>query len=76
MFPLLLIATIKAYGSFVPFTLSLDNYNHVNFIEDLFELRFNLHIGTVYVEQEMDFVDGDISETILMHAYISVDGHV
>ena len=63
---LLIMVTICACGLFVPFTLPFEDDGHVSVSKDLLGLRFSLRIGTVYVEQEMYIVDGDISKTILM----------
>ena len=49
----------------MPFTLPLENDQHVKVSEDLLSLRFNLMIGSIYVEQEMYSMNGDILETIL-----------
>ena len=37
----------------MPFTLTLEDDHHVKVLEDLLSLRFNLRIGSMYVEQEM-----------------------
>ena len=76
LIPSLIIATICAHGSFVHFTLPLEDDGHVSVSNDLLGLKFNLQIGTMYVEQEMYIVDGDISESILMQKNRSEDGHV
>ena len=55
---------IRIYGSFVSFTLPLEDHGHVNVLENLLVLRFKLQIGTMYMKQEMYFVDCDISKTI------------
>ena len=60
------MATIKASGSFVPFTLPLEDDHHMKVSKDLFSLRFNLRIGSMYVEQELYFMNNDILETILL----------
>ena len=73
-FPLFLMATIRSYGSFVPFTLPLQDHGRVTVSEDLLSLRFNLQIGTMYVEQEMYSVDGEVSETILLQKNRCDDG--
>ena len=70
------IATIKATGSFVPFTLSLDDDQNVKVSKNLLSLRFNLQIGSMYVEQEMYSMNGDILETILIPKNIYQDGYV
>ena len=38
----------------------------MDFSEDLFSLTFNIHIGTMYLEQEMYFADGQVYEMILV----------
>jgi hypothetical protein len=60
------MATIRAHGSFVPFILSLQDDGHVSVSEDLLSLRFNLQIGTMYLEHEMYSTDGEVYETILV----------
>ena len=60
------MATIRAHGSFVPFILPLQDDGHVNVSEDLLSLRFNLQIGTMYLEQEMYSADGEVYETVLV----------
>ena len=60
------MATIRAHGSFVPFILPLQDDGHVTVSEDLLSLRFNLQIGSMYLEQEMYSADGDVYETILV----------
>ena len=56
------MATIEVFGSFVPLTLPLQDDHHVKVSEDLFNLRFNLRIRSIYVEQEMYLTNGDILE--------------
>jgi hypothetical protein len=70
------MATIITFGSFVPFTLPLDDDHHVKVSKDLISLRFNLRIGTMYVEQEMFSTNGNILETILIPKNKSQDGYV
>ena len=70
------MATNRAHGSFVPFTLPLGDDGHVCISEDLFSLRFDLWIGTMYVEQEMHNVDSDISKTILMQDNKTEDEYI
>lgn len=69
------MVTIRGSRSFVLFTLLLADQGHVSVSEDLFSLRFNLRIGTMYVEQEMYYVNGDILETILQYKTMNEDGH-
>ena len=61
-----LMTTIRAHESFIPFTLPLLDDGHVNVSKDFLSLRFNLQIGTMYLEQEMYFADGEVYETILV----------
>ena len=70
------MATIKASGSFVPFTLPLEDDHHVKVSEDLLSLRFNLRIGSMYVEQEMYSTNGDILETIFIWRSMCQNGYV
>ena len=60
------MAIIRAHGSFVPFILPLQHDGHVSVSEDLLSLRFNLQIGSMYLEQEMYSADGEVYETILV----------
>jgi hypothetical protein len=60
------MATTRAHGSFVPFILPLQDDGHVSVSEDLLSLRFNLQIGSMYLEQEMYSTDGEVYETILV----------
>ena len=60
------MATIKAHGSFVSFMLPLQDDGHVGVLEDPLSLRFNLQMGTVYIEQEMYAGDGQVCEIILI----------
>ena len=60
------MATIRAHESFVPFILPLQDDGHVSVSEDLLSLRFNLQIGTIYLEHEMYSADGKVYETILV----------
>ena len=68
------MATIRAHGSFVPFTLPLQDDGHVGVLEDLLSLRFNLQMGTMYLEQEMYFADGQVCETIMIQKNRIEDG--
>ena len=56
------MATIRAHGSFVPFMLPLHDDGHVGVSEDLLGLRFNLHIGTIYLKHDIYFADGEVYE--------------
>jgi hypothetical protein len=60
------MATIRAHGSFVPFILSLQNDGHVSVSKNLLSLRFNLQIGTMYLELEMYSADEEMYEMILV----------
>lgn len=71
-----LIPTIRAHDSLICLILPLVDDGHVSVPEDMLSLRFNLNIRTMYVEQEMYSMNGDISETILMQNNESDDGHV
>ena len=68
------MTTIRAHGSFVPFILSLQDDGHVNVTEDLLSLRFNLQVGTMYLEQEMYSTNGEVYETILVQKNITEVG--
>ena len=68
------IATIRGHGSIVPFTLPLQDNDHVGILEDLLNLRFNLQMGTMYIEQEMYSKDGQVCETILIQKNRTKDG--
>ena len=71
-FPYFMMATIRVFGSFVSFNLPLADQGYVNVSEDLLNLRFNLCIGTMYVEQEISSMDGDILEIILLQKTMKV----
>jgi hypothetical protein len=60
------MTTIRAHGSLVPFMLPFQDDGHVGVSENLLSLRFNLQIGTIYLEQEMYSADGEVYETILV----------
>ena len=60
----------------MPFSLSLEDDHHMKVLEDLLSLRFNLRIGSMYVEQEMYSTNGDILETSLILKNMSKDGYV
>ena len=70
------MASIEASGSFVPFILPLDDDHHVKVSKDLLSLKFNLQIGSMYVEQKMYSPNGDILETILIPKNMCQDGYV
>lgn len=61
-----IMATIKAIGSLIPFTLPLQDNEQVIVLEDMFGSRFNFQIGTMYVKQEMYFANGEVCKMILM----------
>ena len=69
------MATIKAFGSFMPFTLPLEDDHHVK-VSDLLKLRFGLRKGSIYVEQKMYYTNGTILETILIPKNLYQDGYV
>ena len=56
--------TIRATKSFVPFILSHEDDHHVKISKDLLILRFNLGIGSMYVEQKMHSPNSDILEIL------------
>ena len=60
------MTTIRSHGSFVFFMLPLQDDGHVDVSEDLLSLRFNLQIGTMYLEQQMYFANGKVYETMLV----------
>ena len=70
------MATIKVTGSLVSFTLSLENDQYVKVYEDLFSLRFNIRVRSMYVEQEMYSMNGDILETTLILKNMCENGYV
>lgn len=49
-FPYFQMVVIKTYGSFVSFTLPLEDDGHVSVSENVRSSRFNLQIETIYVE--------------------------
>ena len=66
------IATIKAHGTMLPFTLPLEDDGFAyNVYKLLFGSWFNLQIGTMYIHHEMCIVDGDVYETIMVHKNMS-----
>lgn len=58
------MATIRAHGSYVPFTMPLGVDDLAVISYDLLGLRFNSWIGTLLLEQKMYNKEGDISQTI------------
>ena len=48
--------------------------DHVGVLEDLFSLRFNIHMGTMYIEEKMYFADGQVCEPILIQKNRIEDG--
>ena len=60
------MTTIRAHGSFITFMLPLQDDGHVDVSEDLFNLKFNLQIGTMYLEQNMYSADEEVYETVLV----------
>lgn len=71
-----LIPTLKALDSLIPFILPLVDDGHVSVSEDMFRLRFNLNIRSMYLEQEMYTMDGDILKKISMQNNKIDDSHV
>lgn len=68
------MATIQTRGLFVPFTLPLKDDGFVGVSKNLLGLRFNLQIGSMYVEHEMYSKEKVFSKTILMHKTRKEDG--
>ena len=68
------MATIRAHGSFVPFTLPLQDDGRVGVLEDILSSRFNLQTGTMCLEQEMFSADGQVCETIMIQKNTTDDG--
>jgi hypothetical protein len=71
------MTTIKASGSFVPYILALVDNHHMKVLEYLLSLRFNLHIGSMYVELETYFMNArylgdnfDSKEHVLRYLYL------
>ena len=60
----------------MPFSLPLDDHHHLKVSEDLLSLRFNLRIGSMYMEQKMYSTNDDILETILILKNLCQDGYV
>ena len=60
----------------MPFTLPLEDDHHVKVFKYLLSFRFNLRIGSMYVEQEMYSTNGDILKTILIPKNIFQDDYV
>lgn len=52
------MVAIRAHVLLVPFTLLLQDDDHVFVSEDLLSLRFNLRVGIMYIEQELYNVEG------------------
>lgn len=62
------MSTIRAHGFFVLFSWIYDG--HVDVLEDLLNLKFNLYIKTMYLEHKMYFADGEVYKAILVHKNI------
>ena len=60
----------------MPFSLPLDDHHHLKVSEDLLSLRFNLRIGSMYMEQKMYSTNDDILEIILILKNLCQDGYV
>ena len=56
--------------------LPLQDDGFVCVSEDLLSLRFNPQLRTMYLEQEMYFVDGKVYETLLVQKTRADDGSV
>ena len=56
--------------------MALEDDHHGKVSEDLLSLRFNLLVGSMYVEQEMYSINGDILETIFDPKNMYQDGYV
>lgn len=69
------MATIRAQGSSVSFTLPLEIDDHVGVSKNMLSLQFNLHVGTMYIKQEMYNVERYIGENVIQKNR-SEDGHV
>lgn len=67
------MASIKSSESLQPFTLPLDVHGFVVVSEELWGLRFNFQVGTMYVEQELYTKSGHDSKTLLMQRTRCVD---
>lgn len=58
--PIMATSRARAIGSLVPFNCSFKIMDMCVCLEDLLGLKFNLHIRTMYVKQEMYCVDVEI----------------
>lgn len=58
------MATIRVERSLVPITLPFQDDDHVFLSKDLLSLRFNIQVGTMYVEQEMYNVEGHVTSEV------------
>lgn len=47
------MTTVRAHGSLVPFTLPLEIDDHLGVSKYMLNLKFNLHVETMNVKQEM-----------------------
>lgn len=59
------MASIRANGVGIPFTLPLGEDGKVYVDESILEAKFGLHMGRMYVEQELTSDVGDVVETVL-----------
>ena len=73
--PYFKITTIKISRSFVPFILLLEDDHCMNMSKYLLSLGSNLRLGSMYVEQETYFMNGDILETILIPKIMCQNGY-
>lgn len=69
------MATISGQGSSIPFTLPLEIDDHVGVSKNMLSLKFNLHVGAMYIKQEMYIMDRYIRENMIQKNR-SEDGHV
>ena len=70
------MASIRAQGWTVPFTLPLGDDGRVLVEEQLLSAKFNFRIGTIYVEEEVYSDGGDLQETVLQMKLRDDDGGV
>ncbi len=59
------MASFRSYGSSVPFTLPVGDDGSTRVEEVVLSARFNLNVGSVYVEQEIFSSEGVLQETVL-----------
>ena len=61
-----MMASLKALGPLVPFTLLFANDGFIIGFEVLLGLKFEFQVGTMYMEQEMFDDNGMVFNKILM----------